>query len=64
MKNQVILTIGKKNGTDLAQWFGVSSATFRNHKEQYLNKLSKYADFEVNSNNKIIPILFLLILQL
>lgn len=54
MKNQVILTIGKKNGTDLAQWFGVSSATFRNHKEQYLNKLSKYADFEVNSNGKVI----------
>ena len=54
MESQIILTKGKKNGTDLAQWFGVSSTTFRNHKKDYLEKLKKYADFEVNDSGKVI----------
>lgn len=37
----------------LSQWFGVSSQTFRRHKNKYLNLLQDFALFEVTEKNKI-----------
>lgn len=51
---KIELTVGKKNGTDLAKWFGVAAGTFRAHKDSYLEKLKYYADYEINEQGKVI----------
>lgn len=49
------LTTGIKTNKDLALWSGVSEGTFRNKKEKFIkNELPYYAEFHLNSANKVI----------
>ena len=41
------LRVGLKTNSELAEWFGVKPASFRNHKPKKLEELKKYADFEL-----------------
>lgn len=47
------LTLGKKTGKELAEWFGISSGAFRNKKQEKLEELKYFADF-YEENGKII----------
>ena len=37
--NMIELTTGKKTGTELAKWFGISYGSFRNKKSEKLEEL-------------------------
>ena len=41
------LRVGLMTNSELAEWFGVKPASFRNHKPKKLEELKKYADFEL-----------------
>lgn len=47
------LTTGKKTGTELAKWFGISYGSFRNKKSEKLEELKLFAEF-YEENGKVI----------
>lgn len=47
------LTIGKKTGAQLAEWFGISYGTFRNKKSEKLEELKLFAEF-YEENGKVV----------
>lgn len=48
------LTIGVKTNQEIADWMGISCGTFRNKKDDYLNKLSYFAKFRTEKGKIII----------
>lgn len=48
------LTTGMKTNQEIADWMGISCGTFRNKKEDYLNKLSYFAKFRTEKGKIII----------
>ena len=49
----VELTEGKKTGSELAKWFGISYGSFRNKKSEKLEELKLFADF-YEENGKVV----------
>lgn len=47
------LTIGKKTGIQLAEWFGISYGAFRNKKSEKLEELKLFAEF-YEENGKVV----------
>ena len=47
------LTLGKKTGKELAEWFGISPGAFRNGKEKKLEELKYFAEF-YEENGKVV----------
>lgn len=52
------LTIGIKTNQEIADWMGISCGTFRNKKDDYLNKLSYFAKFKTEKGKIIIEEVF------
>ena len=51
--NMIELTTGKKTGTELAKWFGISYGSFRNKKSEKLEELKLFAEF-YEENGKVV----------
>ena len=51
--NMIELSVGKIKVTELAEWFGVSKATFANTKKKKLEELKEFADYELISKQQI-----------
>ena len=51
--NMIELTTGKKTGTQLAKWFGISYGSFRNKKSEKLEELKLFAEF-YEENGKVV----------
>jgi hypothetical protein len=48
------LTTGLKTFQELADWMGISYGTFRNKKQDYLKKLSYFADYHLDDKGKVV----------
>lgn len=50
----IILKEGKMTNNELAEWFNISAASFRNKKKEKLEELKEYADFREDKGKIII----------